>query len=307
MKRFTAAVLSSASIITVSYAKDVLINTSFYGSYMDYSSSAVKDDGYIGGVYGYAGIGLEHSVEVEIDYTKINYPQAVEALKQWDFTVMYTNYSVRNTKIRIGGHYINSDDSATDGGIILTGGYEFYTIRSYSYGLDIALSYYDNYNIEKTYIRSLYRGMGRSPLSYTTTTTGLWVYQISPKLSYSFPETAAGDVYLETRGYYIRTSDDVGFGKNFFSVECSLNLDTGIFEFNLYGWIGEQEFAVKKYGFAVYNLSEKYKNGFGASIKYKMSEKSSVTVGIKRETFRELDNPRDVKISSLYFLAEVNF
>ncbi len=301
-----ATVLISAVMATASHAEDVLINTSFYGSYIDYSSSAVKDDGYIGGIYGYAGIGLEHSIEGEIDYTKINYTGS-GSLKQWDFTVLYTNYSVKNTKVRIGGHYISSDDSATDGGIILTGGYEFYTLNSYNYSIDIALSYYDNYNIEKTYIRNIYRGMGRGSFSYTTNTTGLWVYQISPKFGYSFPGTSAGDIYLETRGYYIRLSDDVGFGKNFFSVEGSLNIDAGMFGFNLYGWIGEQEFAVKKYGFAVYNLSEKYKNGFGASIRYKISENSSITVGLKRETFKELDNPSDVKTTSLYFFAGVNF
>ena len=305
MKKLLTAIIP-LSMLTVSYGTEVAWNTSFYGSYFDYSGSVIKDDGYTAGVYGYLGMGLEHSLEGEIDYTKINYLGS-GSLKQWDFTLLYTYYGLTGSKVRFGGHYISSDDSATDSGIVIYGGYEETVDRRYDWGVDGAYSYYDNYSIEKTYVRTITRGM-RSWTYYTNASVnGLSVFQISPKLGISVPSTSIGDIYLETRGYYIRLSDDVGYGQNFFSIEENVTVRYGEFQFDLYGWVGEQEFAVKKYGFAVYNLSEKYKYGFGGSIRYNMSENSFVTAGIKRESFKEIDNPQTVDVSTLYFFAGITF
>jgi len=305
MKKVLTALIP-LSMITSLYGAELVWNTSFYGNYFDYSSSVVKDDGYTGGIYGYLGMGLEHSLEGEIDYTKINYIGS-GSLSQWDFTLLYTYYGLTGSKVRMGGHYISSDDKATDKGIIIYGGYEETVDKRYDWGIDGAYSFYDNYNIEKTYVRTITRGI-RSWRYYTNVSVnGLHVFQLSPKLGISIPSTSIGDIYLETRGYYIRLSDNVGYGKNFFSIEENITIKYSEFQFDLYGWVGEQEFAVKKYGFVVYNLSEKYRYGLGGSIRYNTSENSFITAGIKKESFKEIDNPNDVSQSTLYFFAGIIF
>ncbi|WP_457640120.1 hypothetical protein [Persephonella sp.] len=306
MKNLKYGILTFTVFACSTYAEDIVWNSSFYGSYFDYSGSVVKDDGYTGGIYGYVGIGLEHSIEGEIDYTKINYLGS-GSLKQWDFTLLYTNYSLQGSKIRIGGHYISSDDRATDGGVVLYGGYEQTVDKTYDWGVDGALSYYDNYSIEKTYMRTVTRGK-RSWTYYTTASVnGLYVFQVSPKLGITVPSTQIGDIYLETRGYYIGLSDDVGFGQHFFSVEQNISVKYNEFSIDMYGWIGEQEFAVKKYGFAVYNLSEKYRYGFGASVRYNVSDNSFVSAGIRKENFKEIDNPSSADTTTLFAFGGITF
>jgi len=305
MKKLTAGLITF-SLFSASYGIDLTWNSSFYGSYFDYADSVVKDDGYSAGFYGYLGIGLEHSLEGEIDYTKINYLDA-GSLNQWDFTLLYTYYGISGTKVRLGGHYISSDDSATDGGVIGYAGVEKTVDYKYDFGIDGAISYYDNYAVEKTYIRKITMGKKSWTFYTNATVNGLTVLQVSPKFGISFPSTAIGDLYFETKGYYIWLSDSVGFGRNFLSVEENIYVDYGDFRFHLYGWIGEQEFAVKNYGFLVYNLSERYKNGFGGSIRYNLSDRSFITAGLQKEYFKEIDNPNTAEVSALYFFGGVNF
>jgi len=110
------------------------------------------------------------------------------------------------------------------------------------------------------------------------------VFQISPKFGFYVGDYYSyGSFYLETRGYYIRLSDDVGFGKNFLSAEQKISYSYKNFVLSLSGWLGEQSFAVKNNGFVVYNLSEKYKS------------------------FKEIGSTKTTKATSLFFIYGVTF
>ncbi|WP_456464653.1 hypothetical protein [Persephonella sp.] len=299
MKKLLPAVLL---IFTFAYGTEpVRYDAMLYGGYIDYSSSDLKDYGYYTGLYGYMGIGNQHSFEGNIGYIYIKYLDGSD-LNQFDYTGLYTNYSIPNTKIKVGVHYIDSDDKATDNGIVLFGGGEIYELYKKNAGIDFAYSYYGDYNINKTYTYM------RSRLTSTTTSTGLSVFQLSPKFGFYLGDYYNyGSFYLETRGYYIRLSDDVAFGKNFFSVEQNVSYFYKNFVLSLSGWIGEQTFAVKKDGFVVYNLSEKYKSGFSASIKYILSKKSSITAGLSQDRFKEVGSAKTTRATYLYFTFGVTF
>ncbi len=301
MKKLLPAVLL---IFTFAYGTEpVRFDAMVYGGSINYSNSEVKDYGYYLGLYGYIGIDNLHSLEGSINYTYIDYLNGSD-LNQFDYTALYTNYSIPEVKIKAGIHYIDSDDKATDNGIVLFGGGEIYEPYKKNAGIDFAYSYYRDYNVAKT---STYSFMRRRFTS-TTNSTGLSVFQISPKFGFYIGDYYNyGSFYLETRGYYIRLSDDVAFGKNFFSVEQNVSYFYKNFVLSLSGWIGEQTFAVKKDGFVVYNLSEKYKSGFSASIKYIMDERSSVTAGVSQDRFKEIGSAKTTRATTLFFTFGVTF
>jgi len=299
MKKLLIAVLS---IFPFAYGiEPVRYDAMIYGGSIHYSDSEIKDYGYYMGLYGYMGIGNHHSLEGGISYINIEYLDG-ENLNQFDFTALYTNYSTGNTKIKAGIHYIDSDDKATDDGIILFGGGEIYKQYKKNGGIDLAYSYYGNYSINKTYTYM------RGRFTSTTNSTGLSVFQISPKFGFYVGDYYSyGSFYLETRGYYIRLSDDVGFGKNFLSAEQKISYSYKNFVLSLSGWLGEQSFAVKNNGFVVYNLSEKYKSGYSASLKYILNENASITAGINQDRFKEIGSTKTTKATSLFFIYGVTF
>ncbi|NPA12667.1 MAG: hypothetical protein GXO45_01630 [Aquificae bacterium] len=292
-------------LATSTMAQNILVNTSVYTGYTDYSSSIVKDNGYIVGLYTYIGVGLHHSLEAEFDFTKINY-QSSGSLKQFDGTLLYTYYFLNGDKVKVATHYIASDDDATDGGVVGVLGYEKYINPKLQVSVEGAVSYYNDYQIEKTYIKQETTKMWfrnqTTTTTETTTSTGLTVYQVSPAFVYRI-----GGLSLKTKGYYIKLSDSAGFGKDFSSVEETITYAKGSFVAEAYGWVGRQEFVIKNGGFVVYNLSEKYKSGFGASLKFIPTTNSFMKVGVNRERFDEIDNDETTSSTTFYFFGGVSF
>ncbi|WP_029520932.1 hypothetical protein [Persephonella sp. IF05-L8] len=275
-----------------------------FGGYLNYSNSEAKDYGYYMGLFGYMGINNQHTLEGSVSYTNIKYLDG-GTLNQFDYTGLYRNYSLPNTQIKAGLHYISSDDKATDGGIIFLVGGELYEQYKRNIGVDFSYSYYGNYEINKTY--TYMRGKFSST-TVTKTISGLSVFQVSPKLGFYIGDYYNyGSFYLETRGYYIGLSDDVGFGKNFLSIEQNISYYYKEFTLSLSGWIGEQTFAVKNDGFVVYNLSEKYKSGYAFSIGYNMNKKTRISAGISQDRFKEINSTKTSELTSLFFTLGATF
>ncbi|WP_457641202.1 hypothetical protein [Persephonella sp.] len=298
MKKLLPAVLL---IFSLAYGSEpVRYDTVIYGGSINYSGSEIRDYGYYMGIYGYLGVGYTYSLEGSINYTNIKYLDGGN-LNQFDYTALYTNYPTGNSKVKAGIHYINSDDQATDNGVVFFIGTEIYEPYKKNAGVDFVYSYYKNYNVDKTYIK---RGLN----SFISNNTGLSVYQISPKFGFYLGDYYSyGSFYLETRGYYIRLSDDVAFGQNFLSVEQNISYFYKNLTLNLSGWIGKQTFAVKNNGFVVYNLSEKYESGYSASVKYIFNKQSSVTAGINQDRFKEINSTTTTKVTSLFLTFGVTF
>ncbi|WP_456401103.1 hypothetical protein [Persephonella sp.] len=259
-------------VISFSYGKEnIKWDTVFYSAVLNYSNS-IRDTGFTGGIYTYFGYGLNHSFEGSIDFTRIKYFTKPD-LNQYDISLLYTYYYQTNSKYRFGYHYIISDDVNTDGGGIFTLGYDYYKLYRYLLGFDIHYSIYPNYQTQKK--------------------SKLLVFQLTPVVSLTFGNYYKyGSFTLTVKGYYIKLSEDTGFGKNFISAEGSLdyyikNITTG---FSIWG--GEQSFAVKNHGFVVYNLSEKYSGGYTIYVRYTFNPKFSVKAGYNYFRFKELGSTK---------------
>jgi len=277
MKKFTITALCTVSFLGFSYGKDNLLFSSFiYGTPLIYSDSNVKDKGYTAGFYGYLGFGLHHSFESDVEFTKIDYKDG-STLNQTDLTFIYTNYSLKNYRLKAGFHYIISDDRLTDRGKVFLLSAERYKLYRWNIGIEGTVSIYDNYNPELT------------------------VYQVCPKVGFYFGNYYRyGSFYSETKGYYINLSDDVGLGKNFYSVEENLFYYYKNWTGKIFGWIGKQSFAVRNGGFVVYNLSEKHKGGYGGSISYRY-KKASASLTVFNEIFEDVGYNNNASLTVAVF------
>ncbi|ACO04743.1 MAG TPA: hypothetical protein DEP48_05080 [Persephonella sp.] len=283
VRRVIAVFLSLFTLSTAGTA--YRFDTVFYTGAIQYDSS-IRDSGMTAGVYWYLGVGLEHSLEGEIDYTYIKYLTQPD-LNQFDLTLLYTNYSFMNRKIRFGYHRIFSDDKNTDMGSIFTLGYEYYIPYRYSAGFDINYSFYPDYSTGKK---------------------GLSVFQITPGISYSFGDYYSyGSFTAGLKAYLIQLSDNTGFGKSFYSTEGSLDYYYGSLTAGFSLWAGEQSFAVKNHGFIVYNLSEKYTGGYSLYLRYILSKNMSFTGKYSRTEFKEAGSPLKSKASIFVITVGTTF
>ncbi|RUM61576.1 MAG: hypothetical protein DSY66_01650 [Persephonella sp.] len=278
MKKYILSFLTATSLATLVYATPIKYSASVYGTGLSYDKSLIKDNGYVVGVYGYMGIGYYHSLEIGLDYTHINYKNNNPDLDQTDLTFVYTNYYFTKTKLRMGFHYIDSDDKLSDGGYTVILGAYRYEPYKWNIGTDLFYSHYNDYiNLNGS--------------------KGLDVYQITPRIGFYFGNYYKyGSFYAELSGTYINHSDDVGFGKSFSSVEGSLSYFIKNYSFTLSAWSGERSFMVDKGGFVVFNLREKYK--YGVSLKGGMSlnKNLGLSASVDYQKFEEIGNPNDVKI-----------
>ncbi len=279
--------LAFLTVSTVSTGKPAIKYVAVpYVGYINYVNS-IRDKGEMTGLYNYLGIGLYHSVEGELDYTKIKY-KTLPDLNQYDFTLLYTNYRIKNSKIRAGYHYISSDDKYTDEGHIFTAGYTYYRWYSYDIGIDLNYTYYKNYRVGAK--------------------KGLSIYQVTPEGGYYFGDYYRyGSFYGKIKGYYIKLSDDLGSGKEFYSLEGSLDYFYKKYVLGVSGWAGEQSFAVRNHGFVVYNLAEKYKRGFSVYMKYILNKNINFTGKYSQNTFKERGTDKDSTANSFVFTVGASF
>ncbi|SMO40947.1 hypothetical protein SAMN06269117_10368 [Balnearium lithotrophicum] len=274
----TLLILSLASLIFSEteakeiQGKKIYAYGALYPTYINYSGSKYKDDGYSTTGYISIGDGKENLFQFGATYTHLNYKDGYSDLNQRDFTLTYSNVNgiLRNHTFTFGGHYISSDDELTDGGytIFFDGTYSSYS-KTYPYyfnwsaGVGTYYSHYDN-------------------------TINFHVVQITPHTTYRiFSDYRRGSLYADLIGYYIHLSDSekVGVGiDNLYSIEGALRYYYGNYDLKVGAWSGQQVFAVKNGGFVVYNLVEKYKRGAYAELGYTFRNglRISLNLGVNR-------------------------
>ncbi len=220
-------------------------NGAVYGTYINYGGSDIKEDGWSGTAYLNVGDCLNHNVELALTQTRINY-KTQDDLDQTDITLAYTNTNqiLNNNTLRVGVHYINTDDTLTDQGMVYFFKTLYYEPERWNMGIEMDYSNYDDSN------------------------TDLQVFQMVPHFGFYFSGMDR-TFYSETRFYYIHKDENVGISQdNFYSLEQTLSFRCGNNDFKVSAWLGQQMFAVKNGGFVVYNLSDKYLGGIEGEVGY---------------------------------------
>ncbi len=231
-----------------------------YGTYMNFNSSEVKDDGWVATAYLSLGDGEHNTFEWGLSQTHIDYKQTSD-LDQTDFTIVYTNSNqlLPNHAFSFGFHYINTDDDLTDQGKIYFFKATYFQPQNWNAGMELAYSDYSD-----------------SPID-------LDVFQIEPHFGFYF--SALGKrLYTEARFYYIHKDANVGVSMdNFYSFEQVLSTYVGKADFKLSGWVGQQIFAVRNGGFVVYNLSDRYLGGVEFEAGYKLTAQIRAAININQQ------------------------
>ncbi len=217
---------------------------SLYGTFVDYEGSD-KDFGYATAVYGSFGNGRE-GLEAAVSYFYLDYRSNQASLKQRDFTLVYTKLFGLSPglSLRLGGHYILTDDELTHEGKVLFGGLTYLVPYRWNVGLQASYSDY------------------RHDVS---------VIQLSPHFGRFLGVLSGSSSYLEARAYLIglRGADELGLSRDLYgSLEISLTNTFGALSVKVSAWLGKEVFAVKSGGFVVYNLLNEYRGGVSAEVSY---------------------------------------
>ncbi len=223
--------------------------SSVYFSYINYDGSRIKKNGRAFTLYGFLEDGLSrHMFEYSLMQYKIDYKGGLDDLDQTDLTLAYTNMGslLKNLYLRVGLHYIWSDDPITRRGKTYFADVSYVVLGSHNFGLEGDYSRYNNL-------------------------FDLDVFQLSPHGGFFF-DALGRSFYVELRGYYIHL-DYINFHKlsikDYYSAELSLSHRLWKdFVVKVSGWVGQQIFAVKRWGFVVYNLPEVYKGGVSLETSY---------------------------------------
>ncbi len=231
-----------------------------YYEQIRYGDSAFKDHAQVAGCYLAVGDGMTQLVEVDaerMELTRIRLP----LYHQWDTTVAYTRYPSAAWRVRLGGHYIDADDPATDTGRTAFLG-ATYTRGAGEVGCDAYLSDYPRARPALTILQT-------SPHVGVTLTRGRAIW------------------HAVLTAHAIRTEEMPGFRAGTrLSGEGALTLDAAGWTLHGSAWAGRQLFAVRNDGFTVYNVAEEHLAGAVASVS-RTVRGATVTLQLQHERWHD--------------------
>ncbi|KAF0170500.1 MAG: hypothetical protein FD161_4592 [Limisphaerales bacterium] len=240
------------------------LDATFYGGWIDYQGTQVKDSAKLWGLATWLGLGKSHAIETAFDYIEVD-RVGLPRLKQLDVTAAYNSFAVAGWRLRAGAHTLANGDAASDGAWGAFAGAEWLGSAKWSAGCDAFFTRYEDFG------------------------TGLEVLQLAPKFGRVLATGADWTLRADTHGYWVNASEDVGFARrNFFSAEERLTLFWDRWTFAAFGWTGRQAFAARGDGATLFNLPEKHTTGYGAEVKRALSDRAAVSFRFNREEFREL-------------------
>ena len=291
MKLKTISVLSMLCFSTAFALGNTLTSVSIYGTPLIYKDSIAKKDGYFLGSYIYFGYGLNHLLEAEVDYTRINFKNG-NKFNQTDFSTSYTNFYKYN-KFRIGAHFIKNNENTlisqryTDNGTILFLGYSRFKPYQWELGGEIYASYYPNYKLNSKTLK---------------------VFQLNGIFTYgkgNYYKT--GRTYITLKPYFIYLPESPTKRENYISLEGSFSYYIGKWIVSGIGYIGKTIFSVKNNGFLVYNVAEERLYGLGGSIKYIFNKNASVYISIFSEAFKDELSDNKASLTTITLGAGFSF
>jgi len=235
-----------------------------YYAYLDYGSKSIKASGHTGGVY--ACLANVDLWEIAVDTTSLSFRDGSH-LRQLDFTAAYSFLRTPNWKLRVGGHVIDNNDALSDGSWIVMLSGHYYQTAVWDIGVDTYYSRYDRQTTKN-------------------------IVQLTPHLGFQRAISDYASVRLDLHGYYINTERTLPNlpRKDLYSGEMRLSLISDPLSIALFGWGGDQAFAVRKDGFVVFNLAEHHTGGLGTEIRYALSDRTSLTTRVALERFADLAN-----------------
>ncbi len=256
---------------------------------VDYANSS-KDKGWFTGIY-YQTYMEEDYWEFSYERTEISYiDQSLGDLKQNDFTAVWTRYTDKNTLIRAGGHYIDSNEAPGDQVFIVFAGIKYFEGYDFDMGADAYYSSYSKYTYDTN---STLTGRGESSFSgaHSKRNKGLDMLQLTGSIGLGFGDYLSvwGSFYTKFHYDYIRPVTENGelLQDDYHSAGCILKNFNGSWTTEIGVWFGKQVFAVRNNGFMVYNLAEEHTGGMHASMHYKFEKQLGLRVEIVNENFRE--------------------
>ncbi len=268
-------IMSIALLSALGFAANIMP----YGAYMDYSSSANKDKGYIAGVYG-SFTTLPFKAEIDAEHTKIKYKNNTnDDWKQNDLTIIGHYYQGYNLAYKAGIHNIwVKQGSKSDYDKVFILGALYYKYLKYNVGID---AYYSDYEDNG----------------------GFKVIQISPKIGVNFGNyhSKTGSFYGELKYNHIHINKDGITPKNNYSnVDIKLQNFKGPWTTTINVSFGKSAYKVANDGFVVYTTGDEYKYSAGLSVNYALSKKDSIKAGFTRSKY---NNTIDDCYSNIYILS----
>ncbi len=275
------------SILKSAHSFNIQNYTSFYFTYINYDGSDIKKNGVAYTLYGFLNdASRKHLFEYGLMQYKINYKRRLDDLDQADLTLSYTNRGswFEHLYLRAGFHYIWSDDLITKRGKVFFADVSYVVPKNYNFGVEGDYSQYHNI-------------------------FDLDVFQLSPHGGFFF-NIGKKDFYLEARGYYIHL-DYIDFHrlsiKDYYSGEVSISHELWKnFLVKIRVWAGQQVFAVKRWGFVVYNLPEIYRGGISLESSYSC-DKFKVGLEFFWNDYKELMTRKDVNQYVINFFVGFRF
>ncbi len=238
-----------------------------------YRGSMLKEQGAY--TSGYLSLSYTRfQVEVGGTQTGIRYRDG-SSLRQTEGTLALTLYPRQGSWLRMGVHALQTTDTLTRGGttyFLSAGAYRF---QRWSVGLSAYWSRYPRYE-----------------------SSGLRVWQVEPVVRWSLFELYTNrtlEAVVIPR--WIALSQTLSLGKrSFYSLEVRLVHTRGPWQVEAMTWAGEQTFAVRGYGFVVFNLAEKHTGGYALGLQYPVGRPLQVSAYLYVEQFRDIGFDEDVRV-----------
>ena len=233
-----------------------------YFAFVDYGHASIKQQGEIGGLF--FKTSFINSLELATEYTNLNYRDGFE-LHQTDFIANYNYFEVENIRLRLGGRVTSANNDFIDGSWVTFLGAHAYKTAFWDIGSDMFISQYDQLAPNKT------------------------IFQLSPHVGIETKPSLDTRVRLDFRLHYINTENKIAsLNKgNFYSTEARLQVDYAPWSLAVFGWTGEQTFAVRNDGYIVYSLAELHTGGYGFEMVRTLNENSFLTLRFNDEQFAD--------------------
>jgi len=271
--------LSIALLATLGFSANITVIP--YGSYINYSNKALKDNGTTGGAY-ISCFKFPFKLEIDAGFTNISYKSKynIPDWNQKDLTAVAHFYQGANWDIKAGIHniYVDQDNNPDSYDKVLFGGILYYEYGKYNIGADYYRSYYDN---------------------------DFHVNQYTLKAGFTFgdKDDSEGLFYTELKMNFIHLSKKTYTNKdNYSNAEIKVQNFKDNLVSEIHGSIGKNAYKVANDGFAVYNLGEEYKYTAGAKITYIVNNTMSVGIGFDTGKYTtSTDQDAYSNIYSLFF------
>ena len=270
--------LAALGTLGLGFSQDFNISVAPYFTYINYSGSGVKKNGYVGTLV--TTLSLNYGKDIfsfGYAYTHLNYKKNYGSWNQNDYTFSYTTYNFYPWIFTVGYHYEKSpnNDFSRTGNIPFA--YVGYSKR-YAWDAGAFVSY------------SSYK---QGVAAFETRLLGGF---------YRWQDYYSGFYYGgDLTWISVKGTDTLGTSKkNYYSVGGSITyFRLGKYSVTGKAWIGQRILMVDSGGFVVYNLKERYSMGAQISGRYYLNKRLSVNGILGYSHYKEVETNDNVDVYTI--------